>query len=199
MRFAPPVLLCLIAVSCVPSKRREVESPDDLGSDEVLLVGRIKLTPPLAKKEQILAGIVEDWRYRVMVLIADQHRPIDRDVKISAYKGRIEAPPDREFSVAVPRSSFAIRGGIVPLNISEGPMDEAVLPGGFRVEVRPDDTAVYIGTIHYRRDEFWQIQAVDVEDEYERVKADCLKKWGPAASLRKAVVAVPPNILGRPQ
>ena len=197
MRVAPAALLCLLAVSCIPSKTREAESPDDLGSGEVLLIGRVKLTPPIGPKEQQLSALVESWRGRIMVAFAPEHRPLARPIKASDYRGRIEAPPDREFSVAVPRSSFVIRGAIVPLQLAEPPEDEAVLPGGFRVEIRPDDTAVYIGTIHYKRDEFWQIQEVTVEDDYERVDAQCNRRWGPGVPLRKALVTVPAGILKR--
>jgi hypothetical protein len=196
VRFAPAALLCLLAVSCVPSKRREVASPSELGSGEVLLIGRVKLTPPIDPKDQKLAGIVESWRGRVMVLISEENRPIERPIRSSDYKGRIEAPPDREFSVAVPLAwSLAIRGGIVPLSLGEQVSDEALLPGGFRVDLRENDTAVYIGTIHYKRDEFWQIQDVVVEDDYDHVKAQCLQRWGPTASLRKALVTIPAGIL----
>jgi len=193
VRLLPAALLCLAAVSCVPSKRREVDSPSDLGSGEVLLVGRIKLSPPIDKDEQRLPGIVSDWRGRVMVFIGDTFTPLERPFPGSGYKNRIEAPPDREFSVAVPARSFAIRGGVVPLKLDEPPTDEALLPGGFRVDLRPGDTAVYIGTIHYHRNEFWQITKVVVEDDYDRVRNDCLRRWGPSAPLRKAIVTLPPK------
>ena len=58
------------------------------------------------------------------------------------------------------------------------------------MEVRPGDIAIYIGTIHYHRDEFWKITSVEVEDDYERVIAECLKKWGPSAVLRKSLLDV---------
>jgi hypothetical protein len=177
VRRFPAALLCLLAVSCVPSKRRDVDSPSDLGSGEVLLIGRIKLTPPIAKDEQVLSSVAEEWRGRVMVIIGDTFTPLERPFKVSGYKNRIEAPPDREFSVAVPANSFSIRGGVVPLRLHTPPSDEALLPGGFQVEVRPGDTALYIGTIHYHRDEFWQITKVEVEDDYDRVRTDCLRRW----------------------
>ncbi len=191
MKTLPLALLCLLAVSCVPGKRREVGSPSELGSGEVLLIGRIKVTPPITKDEQSLPGVVEDWRYRVMVLISDQFHLVQHPVNISDYRGRIEAPPDREFSVAIPANSFWIRGGVVPLHLTEGPRDEALLPGGIRVELRPDDHAVYIGTIHYTRDEFWQIKSVKVEDEYDRVCTEIEKRWDPFGPPRKALITLP--------
>ena len=183
-------LACLLIVSCVPSKRREVASPTGLGSGEILLIGRVKLTPPLSKDEQKLPGIAEDWRGKVMVLVADEYRPLQRPFPSSEYKGRIEAPPDGEFFVALPAKSFAVRGGVVPLTLYQ-PTDEALLPGGFRVEILPGDSAVYIGTIHYHRDEFWKVTRIDIEDDYDRVKAACLEKWGGSGALRKAIVKPP--------
>lgn len=191
MTRAVAALLALLLASCVPAKRREAAAPSELGSGEVLLVGRVKVTPAIAKDEQRLPGIAEDWRGQVMVFIGETAAPLERPWKGWSYKNRIEAPPDREFSVAVPAASFFVRGGVVPLKLDAPPTDEAFLPGGFRVEIRPGDRAVYIGTIHYHRDEFWQITKVEVEDDYERVRADCERRWGGSDSLRKAVVVVP--------
>lgn len=193
MKRAAAALAVLLLASCVPSKRREVEAPADLGSGEILLLGRVKVTPPIAKDEQRLPGIAEDWRGHVMVVLGETPAPLERPFKVSGYKNRIEAPPDREFSVAVPAGSFTIRGAVVPLRLDPPPTDEALLPGGFRVDVRPGDRAIYIGTIHYHRDEFWQITKIEVEDEYDRVRADCLKRWGGAEAPRKALVVVPPK------
>jgi len=151
---ALPALLCLLAVSCVPSKRREVDSPTWLRSGEVLIIGRVLLTPPLTPEEQSLSWLATDWRGKVMLVIGDEPTPISRPFSTSEYSGRIEAPADREFSVALPGASFSVRGCVVPLDLSGGPADQAVLPGGFRVEVKPGDVALYIGTLHYRRDEF---------------------------------------------
>jgi len=185
---ALPLLLCLLA-ACVPSKRREVYSPTWLNSGEVLLLGRVKLTPPLAEEEQALSWLVSDWRGKVMVIVGDEPTPIARPFRTSEYSGRIEAPADAEYSVALPRQPFAIRGCVVPLDLSGPAADQALLPGGVRVDIRPDDVAVYIGTLHYRRDEFWNITGVSVEDDYDRVLAECRKRWGEPLTIRKALVS----------
>jgi hypothetical protein len=189
MKRALPAVLCLLAVSCVPSKRRDVDSPTGLGSGEVLIIGRVRLTPPLGQEEQALSWLVSDWRGKIMVVVGDGPTPIPLPFRTSEYSGRIEAPADREFSVALPSRSFSIRGCVVPLDLSGGPADQALLPGGFRVDIRPDDVALYLGTIHYRRDEFWNITRVDVEDDYDRVLSECRKRWGDSVPLRKALVS----------
>ena len=188
MTRALPALLCLLAVSCVPSKRREVDAPTWLRSGEVLIIGRVLLTPPLTPEEQTLSWLVTDWRGKVMMIIGDEPTPIARPFRTSEYSGRIEASADREFSIALPAASFSVRGCVVPLDLSGGPADQAVLPGGFRVEVRPGDVALYIGTLHYRRDEFWKVISADVEDEYPRIQSECQKRWGDSVPLRKALM-----------
>jgi hypothetical protein len=188
MRRTLPALLCLLA-ACVPSKRREVDSPSRIGSGEVLVLGRIALTPPLGDGDQKLSWVTSSWRGKVMVVIGDEPTPIARPFDISEYSGRIEAPADREFSVALPRRAFAIRGCVVPLDVSGGPTDEALLPGGYRVDIHPDDVAVYIGTLHYLHDEFWKVTKVEVEDDYDRVLSDCRKQWGNSIVPRKALAA----------
>jgi hypothetical protein len=173
----------------VPSKRREVSSPTWLNSGEVLLIGRVKLTPPLEAEEQKLSWVVSDWRGKIMLIVGDEPTPIARPFSTSEYSGRIEAPADGEFSIALPRRPFAVRGCIVPLDLSGQVADQAVLPGGFRVDIRPDDVAVYIGTLHYRHDEFWKVTKVEVEDDYARVRSECLQRWGDSVSLRKSLMS----------
>jgi len=188
MRRTLPALLCLLA-ACVPSKRREVDSPSRLGSSEVLILGRVTLSPPLKDDDQKLSWVASGWRGKVMVLIGDEPTPIARPFDISEYSGRIEAPPDREFSIALPRRPFAIRGCVVPLDVSGGPTDEALLPGGYRVDIHPDDVAIYIGTLHYVHDEFWKVTKVEVEDDYDRVVSECRKQWGDSVIPRKALLS----------
>lgn len=177
--------------ACIPAARRAVQAPSDLRPGEVLLVGRVKITPPLGKEDQHLSGMAERWRGMALLLVGEAPGPPRQPLTPSEYRGRIEAPLDRDFAVAVPPRPFYLRGGVVHLRLAGEVSDEALLPGGFLVDLRPDDRAVYIGTIHYHRDEFWQITRVDVDDEYERVNAEHRKRWDPAVPLRKALVSLP--------
>jgi hypothetical protein len=161
-----------------------------LGSGEILVVGRVKLSPPLAKESQSFSWVTENWRGKTMVIVGEDPTPIPRPFNTSVYSGRIEAPFDREFSVALPSRSFFLRGCVVPFDLSGGPPDQALLPGGFRVDVQASDRAIYIGTLHYRHDEFWKVTGVDVEDDYDHVQAECLKRWGPSVALRKSLLEV---------
>ena len=188
MKRVMPALLCLLSASCVPSKRPEVDSPAALRSGEVLVIGRVLLTPPLGPEEQSLSWLVKDWGGKVMMLVGEEPTPIAQPFRTSEYSGRIEAPADREFSIALPSAPFYVRGCIVPLDLSGGPPDQALLPGGYRVELRRGDVAVYIGTLHYHRNEFWKITNAEVEDEFPRIQAQCRERWGDSVPLRKALM-----------
>jgi len=66
--------------------------------------------------------------------------------------------------------------------------DRAHLPGGLRVDVSPTDEAVYIGTVVYYRDEFFDIKRVQIVDEYDREVAVFAARFGPGVRLRKSIV-----------
>lgn len=63
----------------------------------------------------------------------------------------------------------------------------ALLPGHLRVDLRPGDSAVYIGTIQYFRDEFFEITRLVIKDDYERARAGFTKKFGNRVALRRAL------------
>jgi hypothetical protein len=60
----------------------------------------------------------------------------------------------------------------------------------FRVDIRPGDRAVYIGTIQYYRDEFFSTEKVVVKDDYAAANAEFQRRFGRGVTLRRAL-AVP--------
>ena len=54
----------------------------------------------------------------------------------------------------------------------------------FQVELRPDDDAVYIGTIQYFRDESNNLKSVSIRDDYEWADARFKERFGTARTLR---------------
>lgn len=67
-------------------------------------------------------------------------------------------------------------------------MSRAYFPGGLKATIRPRDKAVYIGTIRYYRDEFFDVSKVRIKDDYTHAKAEFKKKFGKKYSLRKALL-----------
>jgi hypothetical protein len=73
------------------------------------------------------------------------------------------------------------------LEIGKG-SNKAYFPGGLRVSLRSGDKAVYVGTVRYYRDEFWNFSKVTIVDDYDRANAEYRKKFGGKIALRKALV-----------
>jgi hypothetical protein len=75
---------------------------------------------------------------------------------------------------------------MVFLEVGSG-MSRARFPGGLKVALKPGDRAVYIGTLRYHRDEFFEITKVSIVDEYGAAQAEFRKKFG-GVPLRKALM-----------
>ena len=164
---------------------------DDMGSGRVLVVGRIKLTPPLEKREQILSMTSSRFRNHVLLFLAAQEPVLgDKPYVVVDKHDMIKVPFGELVFVACPRRSFSVVQGQIYMKYDTPPFDKALLPQGVRVEVHPEDRAVYIGTIEYRRDEFFKIIGIGVEDEFREAEAAYRSLFGAEVPLRKSLAAL---------
>ena len=186
--FAVFALLAIAA--CAPAPRAPLTSVDSLGRDEVVLVGKVELVPALRKGEQKIKGMVVGKIENTMHLMMDDKlRPMPSDPRIADFAGRIEAPIGETFFVRGKAAPSYLLGGLLFLDIGGSSQQKAIFPGGFQVAVKPGDRAVYIGTVRYQRDEFWEIQRVTVVDEYAKASAEYEARFGKGQPLRKALMA----------
>jgi hypothetical protein len=174
--------------ACAGPARTPVASFGEVGERDAVLVGRVEIVPPLDKS----AGDVGALNARVyrdtMFLLADEQRTkLTQEPGVADYAGRIEATPNKTFFVGSSRKPFYVLGGVMFLNVSSQ-MERAYFPGGFKADVRPGDKAVYLGTIQYHRNEFFEITKVVIVDDYERANAEYRKKFGGRHALRKALL-----------
>jgi hypothetical protein len=182
-------LSALAVAACAPAPRAPLDSLDGLGAGEVVLVGRVELLPPLRKGEQRIRGaVIGNVENRIFLMADERLRPLPRDPAIADYAGRIEAPLGSTFFVRSRSEPFYILGGVLFLDIGGSAVQRAYFPGGMRVAVAPGDRAVYIGTLRYQRDEFFEITRVTVVDEYAQASAEFIKRFGSRQPLRKALM-----------
>lgn len=134
------------------------------GPGKVAVTGKVRLSPPLHKLDQDLKGLGSERVRNKLYLVVDG--------------GRIEATLGKPFSVHMDRKPFTVTGGELFVTTTK----RAYFPGGLKVDVRPDDRAVYIGTIVYHRDEFFNVTKVTIEDDGEQGRAR--KALARAASTR---------------
>ena len=196
----PAVLLaaCLVLTSCGQMPEKPVTSLSGIGSDSVVVVGRLDLDPPLRPKEQqIRAGTIDPLG------VGDRMRDrgfvwFSRSADTPAEKGEILLNPrlGELFFFPVPKSMPNMVGGYIPVQFNMrmvGPrsatIDEAriEIPGVLRYDIRPGDKAIYVGTLRLHRDEFNSVTAADVVDDYAAAAAEFKRRFGPGTALRKAL------------
>lgn len=182
-------LLALVVGACAPAARAPITSMSALGSDEVVIVGKVELVPALQKGEQKTRGIVVGNVQNTMLLMMDEKlRPLPEDPRIADYSGRIEAPLGNTFFVRSKAAPAYILGGVLFLDIGGSTLQKAHFPGGFQIAAKPGDRAVYIGTVRYHRDEFFEITRIQIVDDYREASAEFEAKFGKGQSMRKALL-----------
>lgn len=184
----PALLLALALGACAGPARERVDGWSGVGSGETVVVGRIELVPPLRKGEQKIEALNSGSFENLVYLIADdKNRVLQDEPKTADYDGRIEATLEQTFFVRSSDHPFYILGGVLWLEIGRG-SNKAYFPGGLGVALRRGDKAVYVGTVRYYRDEFWNFSKVTIVDDYDRANAEYRKKFGNKIALRKALV-----------
>jgi len=188
----------LALAGCGPTIEKPVTSLSEIGSDSVVVVGRLELEPPLRPGEQqIRAGTIDPLG------VGDQIRDhgmlwFSRSAETPTEKGEVVLNPrlGELYFLPVPKSTPYMVGGYIRTQFNMrllGPrsvtVDEAriEIPGGLRYDIRPGDKAIYVGTLRLHRDEFNEVVKADFVDEYDAAAAEFKKRFGPGTTLRKAV------------
>ncbi|HZE11421.1 MAG TPA: hypothetical protein VE034_07545 [Burkholderiales bacterium] len=178
-------LACALLAACVGPGWSPVESLGELGNDHAVIVGRVELVPPLGKDEQNFKNMIgSDMLRNKLLLITDEKwRRLNEAPERADYENRIEAPLEQTFFVRGDKKTFYVLIGELWLSAA----DKAYFPAGLKVDVRPTDRAVYVGTLRYRRNEFFQVTKREVIDDYERANAEFRKRFGSSQTLRKSL------------
>lgn len=187
-RAAIALLLAGALAACAGPARELVDGWSEVGAGETIVVGRFELVPPLGKDEQKIEALNSgQFENKIFVIADDNYRTLKGEPTNADFNGRIEATLEKTFFARSSDRPFYILGGMVWLELGRG-SGRAYLPGGLRVPLRPGDKAVYIGTVRYTRDEFFEIKKVAIVDDYERANSEFRKKFGTKIALRKALL-----------
>lgn len=179
------LVCCLVAAGCVAG-RRPVTTLSDVGSDQAILVGRIELDPPLKEGEQVVTGPFNKSAKNQIIFVTDDHpRTFSGDLSTSDYMKSVVAPLGATYYVAVPRKPLFLLRGLFYVSWTSNRWEKAWFPGGYRVDIRPEDRAVYMGTVRYTRNEFMDIKKVEIIDDYSRDAAQFRKRFGSGVGLQK--------------
>ncbi|MDH5601143.1 MAG: hypothetical protein OEY78_07550 [Gammaproteobacteria bacterium] len=167
----------------------ELGSLSAVKKDEVIVVGRISLSPKLEKDEQELdpKGVWDVMGYgsknKNRSMITFNSKPV-----ADGYKYVINPELGKVFFFSVPRNLKYIVDGEILITFSRYSSDKVILPTGFKLNIKPSDKAVYIGDLHYKRDDFNSITQVQLKDNYKKARSLFRKKFGKKYKLRKALI-----------
>jgi hypothetical protein len=184
-------LCAALAGGCV-SVSEGVSRPEDVGGDAVVLVGRIRIVPPIRPDEQ---------RYRMGVDVFNTRRHfVGRAILyMSDRPGYQERTPvvlnpalEELFFLELPRAQrFVAKGSVMMELVSRGrsgPEQVELLFPPLALDVREGDRALYIGTLRLHRDEFHEVTKVEVLDEYREAALEFREKFGGGLPPRKALL-----------
>jgi hypothetical protein len=183
-------VLSVICISADAKPRKAINSFKKLRANETVVVGRVELVPALHEHDQRLRGpMSRKYANKMFLMIDAEHWELTEEPGFGDFKGRIDAPFGEEFIVRSSTEPFYVIAGMMFLSLGYGTPDQAYFPGGLKANIRPDDKAVYIGTIRYHRNEFFEVTDAEIVDEYDRVKREFEKQVGDEYPLRKALLS----------
>jgi hypothetical protein len=187
-----PAALLLLAAGALPAPEPAPPPPPPVDARHVIVVGRIDVQPALSAEELAWGKVPARHANRVSLMVDYDKRTIRTEAE--EVEDELEVPLAEPFLVKLPRKNFFLVGGKILMSTHIEDDAYAYLPGGLKVEVKPDDTAVYIGSLQYFRDEFFGIEKIYIHDEYDQAVAAFEKKYGKGHTLRKSLVIPPRDI-----
>ena len=163
-------------------------TPIEILPDEILIVGRIKLSPPLQPEEQMFqSGELEGMQDKAIMVrsIIKEPLPAENDL---ATADTFKVSLDQDFLLTLPHSAVSLLGGYVYISGERGLVSSIQLPGSWQLGIREDDHAIYIGTIHYVRSEYDTILDYIIEDNYPQAYEAYQHRLQEGIILRKQLV-----------
>jgi len=194
MKRALIAAVAIVVAGCV-SVSEDVTSARDVGGDDVMLVGKIELVPPLKPDEQQYRALdpLNSKRYfmgRAILFTADKPEYRDRT-------GHALNPPlEQTFFVKLPKAHrYVVKGSVTMSFASNGAsarsgfdQTELLFPVPIELDVRPGDKAVYVGTLRLHRDEFHEVTKAELRDEYTAAMKEYRKRFAGEPLPRKALL-----------
>lgn len=185
----------LALAGCV-SVSEDVASVGEVGADEVLVVGKIEIVPAIKAEEQSFKALdpfntKRHYIGRAILFMSDKPEYQERT------DNALNPPLEQTYFLKVPRSKrYMVKGSVtmafalraVSRRQSVAEQTELLFPAPLALDIRPGDSAVYVGTLRLHRDEFHEVTKAEVRDDYAAAIVDFRRKFGAAGAPRKALL-----------
>jgi hypothetical protein len=191
-------LLCAAAVlihACSSAKVMPDVTSSQPVAGKVILVGKFILNPPLEKVEKESGkkkGFLQvhdpaDYMNTIFFSVTPQPaEKLDRTMMSAQWKNTLHATFGETYFKQADAGKSYLNAGMTYVDAVN--MDKAWLPGFMSFSPPAQAKAVYIGTVRYTRDDFWNITKVQVIDEYKSARAEFAKRFGKSIRLDKALL-----------
>ncbi|NMB66201.1 MAG: hypothetical protein GYA16_15150 [Spirochaetes bacterium] len=176
-------------ISCVSSQN--VSSVSSLRENDVLLVGKVIIDPPLQSHEYRNIITIQGSTGYIYLYYSNQLKPIkDLEIGFKQVANSIKTENGKSFFVKFNNQPLYFYYGFIMMdfNTDTGEGVYAYLPAGWVVYPQSKDKAIYIGTIKYTRDEFFRITKVEIIDEFDSVSKEFYEKYGNTIKLKKSLL-----------
>lgn len=183
LRITALFAMAAAAVGC--AGKPHLNSASELQSGEVILVGRIELVPPLFPNEQsLLAPLTGRFRDKATGVFSDALYD-GEESPVSFHRNGVLVELGRDFYVRQPMSkTLFYSGGTIMIMTNNKEQRDMKLPGGLQYTLKPDDRAVYVGTLRYHRDDYNAITKTEFINDYARANQAFVAKYGSGVKLR---------------
>lgn len=171
----------------------EIADFSQVHADQVLIVGKVVITPPLREVEKDATLPNDVFQMSKMVrnraLLSFAAHP---KTEVMKAKYRINPVVGQTYFFGLRRDvPFMVGGSITTSYSTVGGnirASEIVIPGGLAVSLQPGDRAIYVGTISLKRDEFNEVVEARIINEYGQASAAFRSRFGTGIPLRKALL-----------
>ena len=196
-KLVAAAVFCAALSACVP-ETDTIADTVSRSSDKVIIVGAFEITPKIPQRldtnqrimrpvEEALFGSPEDF---VGDRLVTGFLPFGQQVRQSLWGnpwvGKTHSVPlDDLFFIEVERTALQMQPG--QFFLSDWGLDTIDLPGGLVTATHPTADVVYVGTVRYRRDDFFAITDVRVLDRYSQAAAAVRSRYGANTTIAKSL------------
>jgi hypothetical protein len=188
--------VALVLAGCV-SVSENLSSLGGVGADSVVLVGKIQIIPPIGQGEQKYKVGLDPFNTQRNVIGRAVLFVSDRPEYQERTQNALNPPLEETFFLKLLKSQrFMVKGAVTmefaarAVSARQMTVDQSELlfPAPIAFDIRPGDTAVYIGTLRLYRDEFHEVTKAEVRDDYGEASAQFRTKFPGAPLPRKALL-----------